>query len=1083
VNVPSDPSLTEVAEQLARTWSRRSAGERSAFIDTLSATTSTPATPPREDLSAVSERAALSGAVAPRDLVRGMDREEADHALDTLAPEFDRTLVSGRWTWTLRTGARQETLARLAAAGTVPAALEDVAGIATDAVGDTLRRLAAGQVQPSALFAGASPRGPAPATVTQALTWAVPLGGFAGDLAEARRRARLAELANDYNLLLRYGIFGRESELRTLQAFAEMPADPSKPVPLLPVIGIGGVGKSTLLASFILPLLDRLAAGDPTAPAVVVIDFDRVLFRVNAEVELSFEVTRQLGCAAPVASADFSVLRYQTAEQRRYTGTELSAGSVAYEVESRDTSDFESQAGLLVQMHGLQDRPVLLVLDTFEEWQRDRPYPASERAPWNDPEQRILEWITRLRSQMGLAGLRVVVSGRAEVATTPSVAAWDPLPLQDLDPPAALALLGAHDITGQAAESLAALAGTNPLTLRVAARFYQRLTPDDRQRFLAGEDGTTHVLDEELRRAVLYDRFLSHIEDGRVQRLAHPGLVLRRVTADLVRLLLAGPCGLGEIDATTATELIEKLADEIWLVRRTPDGLRHQPDVRRAMLRMMSEEPEYAGLARRIHQDAIDWYTGGKDRELSPEAAEVEAFYHRMMLEPDDQPVLGGQWEAAAEGDESGRRWTRLAQALGAAIAEFSPGVAAQVRVLRGDDLPDDEAHFLPVAAWNRWIEGRGATLVAEDQGAIALGLLAARLSRQAVAEEPAWLAQACSDTARWDDYWKMVPDLDRGTSRAVQDERRSGRYALLNALFSAQNRPNMVRYDRCLTGFLDRISVGTPLDVPAFERLFLALLCNLGVPASPRFEPSGNVLDQGQDLSRRLLLGADKGSELGPYPIDQPRRALVWAGTPEASGTFRLRRLAGLFRPNPAWITAFSQLIGDDSSPIEHYVRTLVDARGTASHDVLGEWAARFARPWGDQVLVRRDRLRDHPELISVFRGDNPEMRPAIRLALAEACSGRGGLRRLAGIAQQMLPIPVVDLNPGQVPLVGSSEARKTLVQLVEYVDRSGVMGEFLAAVRTEWPDHELLHRVGDAFGVWDGAHTRMLDKLAEGL
>src|SRR5207302_5892729 len=134
---------------------------------------------------------------------------------------------------------------------------------------------------------------------------------------------------------------------------------------------------------------------------------------------------------------------------------------------------------------------------------------------------------------------------------------------------------------------------------RVAARFYQRLTPDDRQRFLAGEDGTTQGLDEELRRAVLYDRFLSHIEDSRVQRLAHPGLVLRRVTADLVRLVLAGPCGLGEIDATTATELIEKLADEIWLVRRTPDGLRHQPDVRRAMLRMMSEDPEYAELARR----------------------------------------------------------------------------------------------------------------------------------------------------------------------------------------------------------------------------------------------------------------------------------------------------------------------------------------------------------------------------------------------------------------------------------------------------------------------------------------------------
>jgi hypothetical protein len=1036
-----------------------------------------------------------------------MDREEADHALDTLAPDFDRTLASGRWTWTLRTGPRQETLARLAAAGTVPTALENVAGIATDAVGDTLRQLAAGQVQPSALFAEAGPPGAAPATVTQALTWAVPLGGFAGDLAEARRRARLAELANNYNLLLRYGIFGRESQLRTLQTFAEMPADPSKPVPLLPVIGIGGVGKSTLLASFIQPFLGRLAAGDPTAPAVVIIDFDRVLFRVNAEVELSFEVTRQLGYAAPVASADFSVLRYQTAEQRRYTGTELDAGSVAYESDSRNTSDFESQARVLVQMHGLQDRPVLLVLDTFEEWQRDRPYPSTERTSWNDPEQRILEWITRLRWQMGLTGLRVVVSGRAEVTTTPSVEASKPLRLRDLRRAAALALLRAHDITGQAAKSLADLAGTNPLTLRVAARFYQRLTPDDRQRFLVGEDGTIQGLDEELRRAVLYDRFLSHIKDSRVQRLAHPGLVLRRVTADLVRLVLAGPCGLGEIDATTATELIEKLADEIWLVRRTPDGLRHQPDVRRAMLNMMSEDPGYAELARRIHQDAVNWYTSGNDRELTPDAAEVEAFYHRMMLEPDDKPVLGGKWEAARDGDESARRWIRLARALGAAVAEFPPGVAAQVRVLRGDDLPDNQAHFLPGEAWNRWIARRGAALVDGDQGAIALDLLAARLSRQAAAEEPPWLAQACSDTARWDDYWEIVPGLDQGTSRALQDERRSGRYAMLNALFSSQNRHIMGRYDRYLTGFLDIISVGTPLYVPAFERLFLALLCNLGVPASPRYEPSGNVLDQAQDLSRRLLMLADNSSEIGPYPVDQIRHALVWAGTPESSDTFLLRRLAGLFRPNPVWIAAFSQLIEDDFSRIENYVQTLVDAAGAGhwaawaaqrgvsdlplgnpdwsaagtlrSHDVLGEWAARFARLWKDQIRLRRDRLRDLPELISVFRGDNPEMRPAIRLALAEAASGPGGLRRLAGIAHQILPIPVADLDPDAVPSVTSSEARKVLVQLVEYVDRSGVMGEFLAAVRAEWLDYELLHRVGDAFRVWDESHALMLRTL----
>jgi hypothetical protein len=428
--------------------------------------------------------------------------------------------------------------------------------------------------------------------------------------------------------------------------------------------------------------------------------------------------------------------------------------------------------------------------------------------------------------------------------------------------------------------------------------------------------------------------------------------------------------------------------------------------------------------------------------------------------------------------------------------------VAAQVRVLRGDGLPDDQARYLPGAAWNRWIARRGAELVAGDQGALALDLIGARLSRQAVAEEPAWLAQAYSDTAHWDDYWELVPRLDQGTSRALQEERRSGRYAMLNAL-SSRNPHNMAQYDSYLAGFLNDPAVVAPSG-PALERLFLALLCTLGVPASPRYEPFGSAAVPAGRLSPLPVL-TDEHGEIGPYPVDQIRRALVWAGTPESGDTFLLRRLAGLFCPNPVWIAAFSQLIDDDFSRIENYVQTLIDAAGRAhwvawaathlgvsglplrgpdgpatgtlrSHDVLGEWAARFARPWKDQIQLRRDRLRDHPELISVLRGDNPEMRPAIRLALAEAASEHGGLRRLAGIAHQTLPIPVVDLEPDAVPPVTSSEARKVLVQLVEYVDRSGVMGEFLAAVRAEWPNSELLDRVGDAFRVWDESHALML-------
>ena len=52
-----------------------------------------------------------------------------------------------------------------------------------------------------------------------------------------------------------------------------------------------------------------------------------------------------------------------------------------------------------------------------------------------------------------------------------------------------------------------------------------------------------------------------------------------------------------------------------------------------------------------------------------------------------------------------------------------------------------------------------------------------------------------------------------------------------------------------------------------------------------------------------------------------------------------------------------------------------------------------------------------------------------------------------------------------------------------MEYVDRSGVMREFLIEARQTWPEAELLQRVADAFGIWDDANSRLLGALARRL
>ncbi|MEJ2859130.1 MULTISPECIES: ATP-binding protein [unclassified Saccharothrix] len=350
----------------------------------------------------VRARAALSGAVAPRDLVRALPGGEAERVLDVVAIDFDRVLVGGQWRWTMRSGPREQTLVRLAAEGAVRAALAEADSVPTDEAGRTLRELAGVGRDGGRLFRRFAREKRDDRAILQALTWVAPLGGRQAYLAEARRRAGLMAVRDSYAALLDVGVHGRERELEVLREFVCAPADPRGPVPVLAVTGAGGVGKSTLLAALVVPYLDRQLDGEAgEGSVVVVIDFDREVFRADAELELSFEVTRQLGWAWPIAGADFSALRHQAREERRLAGE----------------TEFEAEARVLVDLHDLGRRTVVLVLDTFEDVRRDRPLSGG----WNDPERPMMEWVRRLRHGMGLAGLRVVVSGRGSVSAVDGV--------------------------------------------------------------------------------------------------------------------------------------------------------------------------------------------------------------------------------------------------------------------------------------------------------------------------------------------------------------------------------------------------------------------------------------------------------------------------------------------------------------------------------------------------------------------------------------------------------------------------------------------------------------------------------------
>ena len=424
-------------------------------------------------------------------------------------------------------------------------------------------------------------------------------------------------------------------------------------------------------------------------------------------------------------------------------------------------------------------------------------------------------------------------------------------------------------------------------------------------------------------------------------------------------------------------------------------------------------------------------------------------------------------------------RWLQLAQELGKAVDELPEKVAVQVRVLRGDQIRDQDAASLPDPVWQLWIEQRGMALVDNGEAAAALDLLGTREPPVL----PTWLAQACSDAGQWSRYYRTV--RRRNGPERVDSFSSSGRYALLNALLS-EDRDDLIAYQAALAGYFSSPPVTAGDAAPdQAERLFCSVLCGLGIPAGPPKAPLPPAVYR---AVRELRTTAGDHDVVDHFPVDQLRRMTTWIAASSTDSAFVIENAASFCRPDPRWMGDFAVFAGiRDRADVDSYLARLGRAVGAgtpgmSSHQLLGEWSVGYARVLGPAPIeLHRSQVREAASLIHVLRGDNPELRPPIQLALAGPAAGTG-IRELAGIAQQLVPVATADLRPSA--LTGDSgDNRRTLIQLVEYVDRSGVMGAFLAEARRVWPEATLLQRVTGAFGIWDNANNRLLDALADRL
>ncbi|MFF5761872.1 trypsin-like peptidase domain-containing protein [Streptomyces tanashiensis] len=581
----------------------------------------------------------------------------------------------GATVWTLKPEIRDAALEGLAGPGAALRLLRANIGLRPEGPGPerTALALLAGTGLPPA-GTGSPPAGAGPAAppaapdevealsdALQATLWLSRVPGVTGlpDVDEVHQSLERARLLEPMRRLVRGTFHGRTAELDALHAYLALPEEPAEPPVLLH--GVGGIGKSTLLAKF---LVDALAAAGPAGFPFAYIDFARPTLSIHEPATVIAEMARQLGVHHPAHRAAFEELADEcerTAALQRGERNELDelsqlAGTRA--TLGRDhSSDFHARASAREQelahraaslvaeavrpAPGDPPPPLVVVVDGFEEAQyRGSPVIARMWAVW-----------TALRA--AYSRLRFVVSGRAPIDHPARVLTPRTMELTELDHEASVDLLMSSGVDEPLAEDLAERIGGHPLSLKLAARTAVALGTDSPSLggLLRGLPSRRRYFDRQvdqmLIQGTLYDRILNHIAEDDVRALVQAGLALRFITPDLIREVLAEPAGLRVESAGEARRLYGLLTSRVDLMESAgPDAIRHRTDLRAIMLRLT--DGARTDLMRAVDRRAVTYYA---TREGPRERA--EEIYHRLRLgenprtvearwEPGVVPYLGG---------------------------------------------------------------------------------------------------------------------------------------------------------------------------------------------------------------------------------------------------------------------------------------------------------------------------------------------------------------------------------------------------------------------------------------------------------
>jgi hypothetical protein len=216
-----------------------------------------------------------------------------------------------------------------------------------------------------------------------------------------------------------------------------------------------------------------------------------------------------------------------------------------------------------------------------------------------------------------------------------------------------------------------------------------------------------------------------------VSKLAHPGLVLRRVTPELILKVLAKPCGVKIDSMADAEQLFARFKRQVSLITQAGTReVRHRPDVRRAMLPLIRKESE--AKSREIDEAAVAFYA----QEEGP-ANRAEEIYHRLAL-GQSQTEIDPRFIDGVEDYLQG-------EAIDEIPARLRPYLASRV----GIDLVELNWETVDTGTWERHVERRAQHLLQVDQPDQALALIRRRGDTDPQGRLPIWEAQALERMGR----------------------------------------------------------------------------------------------------------------------------------------------------------------------------------------------------------------------------------------------------------------------------------------------------------------------------------------------